>query len=96
LAELVNPKSFTDNHYLVNTSSDAGQLAINFERAYEVYRVFRFNADFVLFTLACLVKIVIFLGNIYFDKGRVYYNFWAGTLKKSRGGRSRLSDLLEI
>ena len=90
MAELVNLKSLTDNHYLVNTSSDAGQLAINFERAYAVYRVFRFNADFLLFHLGLFSHNSNFSGDIYFDKGRIYYNSWASTFKQSRGGRSRL------
>ena len=95
LAELVNPKSLTDNHYLVNTSSDAGQLAINFERASEVYRVFRVNADFLLFHLGLFSQNSNILGDTYFDKGGFYYNSAACSLKRARGGRSGLSDVLE-
>jgi hypothetical protein len=92
---LVNPKPFTDDHYLVNTSSDAMQLAINFERAYEVYRVFRVNADFLLLHLGLFSQNSNVLGDTYFDKGGAYYNSAASSLKQARDRRSRLSDVLK-
>ncbi len=95
LAELVNPKPNGDNSYLVQPSSDAGQLAINLDNASDVYRVFRANADFLLFHLGLFNQNSNVLGDTYFDKGGAYYNSAAFSLKRARGGRSGLSDVLE-
>ncbi|MBT5469441.1 MAG: hypothetical protein HOK41_02445 [Nitrospina sp.] len=95
LAEMVNPKSVSNSSYLVNTSSDAGQLATRFENASDVYRVFRINADFLLFHLGLFSQNSNILGETYFDKGGAYYNSAASSLKRARGGSSGLSDVLE-
>ncbi len=95
LAELVNSKSPQNNSYLVNTSSDAGQIAINLDNDSEIYRVFRVNADFMLFHLGLFSPSTNNLGDTYFDKGGSYYNSAACSLKRARGGRSGLSDVLE-
>jgi len=95
LSELVNPKSVTNSSYLVNTSSDAGQIAINLDNASDIYRVFRVNADFLLFHLGLFSSNSNTLGDTYFDKGESYYNSAACSLRRARGGRSGLSDVLE-
>lgn len=95
LAELVNPKTSQNNSYLVDTCSDAGQLAIKLENASDIYRVFRMNADFLLFHLGLFSPNTNILGDTYFDKGGAYYNSAACSLKRARGGRSGLSDVLE-
>jgi hypothetical protein len=95
LSELVNPKSITNNSYLVNSSSDAGQIAIDLDNASDIYRVFRVNADFLLFHLGLFSPNSNVLGDTYFDKGGFYYNSAACSLKRARGGRSGLSDVLE-
>ena len=95
LAELVNSQSAADSSYLVNTASDAGQIAINFDNASDIYRVFRVNADFLLFHLGLFSQNSNILGDTYFDKGGAYYNSAACSLKRARGGRSSLSDVLE-
>ena len=92
---MVNPKSVSNSSYLVNTSSDAGQLATRFENASDVYRVFRINADFLLFHLGLFSQNSNILGETYFDKGGAYYNSAASSLKRARGGSSGLSDVLE-
>jgi hypothetical protein len=95
LSELVNPKSVLNSSYIVNTSSDAGQIAINLDNASDIYRVFRVNADFLLFHLGLFSQNSNILGDTYFDKGGAYYNSAACSLKRARGGRSGLSDVLE-
>jgi hypothetical protein len=95
LSELVNPKSTSNSSYIVNTSSDAGQIAINLDNASDIYRVFRVNADFLLFHLGLFSQNSNILGDAYFDKGGAYYNSAACSLKRARGGRSGLSDVLE-
>ncbi|MBC8285061.1 MAG: hypothetical protein H8E32_14705, partial [Nitrospinae bacterium] len=95
LAELVNPKPNGNNSYLVQSSSDAGQLAINLDNASNIYRVFRANADFLLFHLGLFSQNSNVLGETYFDKGGSYYNSAASNLKRARGGRTGLSDVLE-
>lgn len=95
LSELVNPKSASNNSYIVNTSSDAGQIAINLDNASDIYRVFRVNADFMLFHLGLFSQNSNILGDAYFDKGGSYYNSAACSLKRAKGGRSGLSDVLE-
>ncbi len=94
LADLVNPKT-SSNSYIVNNSSDAGQIAINLNNASDVYRVFKVNADFLLFHLGLFSQNSNILGDTYFDKGGAYYNSAAYSLKQVRGGRSGLSDVLE-
>jgi hypothetical protein len=95
LSELVNPKSALNSSYIVNTSSDAGQIAINLDNASDIYRVFRVNADFLLFHLGLFSQNSNVLGDNYFDKGGAYYNSAACSLKRAKGGRSGLSDVLE-
>ncbi len=96
LAELVNPNSSSlNNQYLVDTRSDAGQIAINLENASAAYQVFRLNADFLLFHLGLFNQNTNILGDTYFDKGGSYYNSAACSLKNARGGRTGLSDVLE-
>ena len=95
LSELVNPKFTTNSSYLVNTSSDAGKIAINLDNASDIYQVFRVNADFLLFYLGLFSQNSNILGDAYFDKGGSYYNSAACSLKRARGGRSGLSDVLE-
>jgi hypothetical protein len=95
LSELVNPKSSLNSSYIVKTSLDAGQIAINLDNASDIYRVFRVNADFLLFHLGLFSQNSNVLGDTYFDKGGAYYNSAACSLKQARGGRSGLSDVLE-
>jgi len=95
LAEMVNPEFSQKNSYLVNTSADAGQLAISLDNPSDIYRVFRANADFLLFHLGLFSQKTNVLGDTYFDKGGAYYNSAAFSLKRARGGRSSLSDVLE-
>jgi hypothetical protein len=95
LSQLVNPKSTSNSSYIVNTSSDAGQIAINLDNASDIYRVFRDNADFLLFHLGLFSQNSNILGDAYFDKGGSYYNSAACSLKRAKGGRSGLSDVLE-
>ncbi len=95
LAELVNPKPSSNNSYIVKTSLDAGQIAINLNNASDIYQVFKVNADFLLFHLGLFSQNSNILGDTYFDKGGAYYNSAACSLKQARGGRSGLSDVLE-
>ena len=96
LAEMVNPKStFLAQQYLVGTNSDAGQIAIDLKIQSQKYKVFRTNADFLLFHLGLFSSETNILGDKYFDKGRSYYNSAACSLRNARGGRSGLSDVLE-
>lgn len=96
LAEMVNPKSIVlAQQYLVDTNSDAGQIAIDLKLQSQKYKVFRINADFLLFHLGLFSSETNILGDKYFDKGRSYYNSAACSLRNARGGRSGLSDVLE-
>ena len=95
LAELVNPRKNGYIDYLVDTASDAGRLAINLNNESEIYRVFRINADFMLFHLGLFSPNSNMLEDTCFDKGGSYYNSAAFSLKRARGGRSGLSDVLE-
>ena len=96
LAEMVNPKSTVlAQQYLVGTNSDAGQIAIDLKLQSQKYKVFRINADFLLFHLGLFSSETNILGDKYFDKGGSYYNSAACSLRNARGGRSGLSDVLE-
>jgi hypothetical protein len=96
LAEMVNPKSTVlAQQYLVGTSSDAGQIAIDLKLQSQKYQVFRINADFLLFHLGLFSSETNILGDKCFDKGGSYYNAAACSLRNARGGRSGLSDVLE-
>jgi hypothetical protein len=96
LAEMVNPKSTVlAQEYLVGTNSDAGQIAIDLKLQSQKYKVFRINADFLLFHLGLFSSEANILGDKYFDKGGSYYNSAACSLRNARGGRSGLSDVLE-
>jgi hypothetical protein len=96
LAEMVNPKSIDlAQQYLVSTNSDAGQIAIDLKLQSQKYKVFRINADFLLFHLGLFSSETNILGEKYFDKGGSYYNAAACSLRNARGGRSGLSDVLE-
>jgi hypothetical protein len=96
LAEMVNPKSIAlAQQYLVDTNSDAGQIAINLKLQSQKYNVFRINADFLLLHLGLFSSETNILGDKYFDKGGSYYNAAACSLRNARGGRSGLSDVLE-
>ena len=70
LAEMVNPKSTVlAQQYLVGTNSDAGQIAIDLKLQSQKYKVFRINADFLLFHLGLFSSETNILGDKYFDKG---------------------------
>jgi hypothetical protein len=96
LAEMATPQNLSlTNQYVVGIESDVGQIAINLDQKSQKYKLYRVNADFLLFHLGLFSRESNILGDAYFDKGESYYHYAASSLKAAHGGKSGLSDVLE-
>lgn len=96
LADLVNPQNLPLlNQYMVGLNADAGQIAVNLDRASQKYILYRINADYLLLNLGLFNPDTNLLGDAYFDKGRMYYCSASSSLKEAKGGKSGLSDVLD-